>query len=279
MTKSTGLFRRTRLLEAGLVAVVFWASPGLAQQPGPGAGGAPGGGGPRVESQTAGPRIKALMVAGGCCHDYPVQGAILMKAVQSALPVDWSYAYVGGTSGRHVPELYNDPNWFEGYDVVVHNECFTPPDAALPPGYLDNTARATEAGIPAIFIHCAMHTFRDAIADNWRDVQGVKSVRHGRAFNIPVRIVAPEHEVMQGIRSDWVTPVDELYVLDWMRPGTVSLAEAVEPADGRTHTLIWVHEAQGARVFGTTLGHGMDTWNDPVFQQLLVQGFRWAVQR
>ena len=35
----------------------------------------------------------------------------------------------------------------------------------------------------------------------------------------------------------------------------------------------------GTRVFGTTLGHGNDTWNDPVFQDLLGRAFKWAVKR
>ena len=231
------------------------------------------------QQQEQGPRIRALMVAGGCCHDYPVQGAILMKAVQRTLPVDWTYAYLGGTNGQHIPAFYENPDWYVGYDIVVHNECFTPPYASLPEGYLENIARATKAGIPAIVIHCAMHSFRDSPTDEWRDVQGLRSVRHGTPFNIPVRIAQPDHPVMQGIPSDWVTPVDELYAIDWVREGTVVLATAVERADGSEYPLIWAHENQGARVFGTTLGHGMATWEDPVFQQLLAQGFRWAVGR
>lgn len=246
------------------MVVVAAAAPALAQTQG---------------QQDQGPRIRALMVAGGCCHDYPAQGAILMRAVQRELPVDWTYVYVGGTNGQHIPSFYENPDWYVGYDIVVHNECFTPPDAALPEGYLDNIARATKAGIPAIVIHCAMHSFRDAASDAWRDVQGLKSMRHGPQFNIPVKIQRPDHPVMQGIPADWVTPMDELYHIEWLRDGTVTLASAVERVDGTEHTLAWVHENQGARVFGTTLGHGMATWEDPVYQRLLVNGFRWAVGR
>lgn len=34
---------------------------------------------------------------------------------------------------------------------------------------------------------------------------------------------------------------------------------------------MWANDYHGARVFGTSLGHGMETWNDPVFQDLLVR--------
>jgi type 1 glutamine amidotransferase len=224
------------------------------------------------------PRIRALVVAGGCCHDYPTQTAILMKAVQRALPVDWTFEYPGGTNGAHVPAFYNDPNWFRGYDIVVHNECFTPADSLVSERYLENIQAATKAGVPGIVLHCAMHSFRAEPTDQWREVQGLKSVRHGPATRIPVRVAAASHPIMEGIPSDWVTPVDEIYIIDWTRPGLVPLATAVEPSNGQTYPVIWTHQ-NGARVFGTSIGHSMATWEDPNYQRLLVQGFRWAVGR
>ena len=58
-----------------------------------------------------------------------------------------------------------------------------------------------------------------------------------------------------------------------------ALATAVSPEDSKTYPVAWAHEYGGARVFGTTLGHGNDTWNDPVFQDLMLRGFKWAVNR
>lgn len=34
------------------------------------------------------PRINALMVAGGCCHEYPAQTEIFMEMLQGSLPID-----------------------------------------------------------------------------------------------------------------------------------------------------------------------------------------------
>jgi type 1 glutamine amidotransferase len=42
---------------------------------------------------------------------------------------------------------------------------------------------------------------------------------------------------------------------------------------------VWASSYAGTRVFGTTLGHGNDTWTDPVFQDLLTRGIKWAVGR
>lgn len=231
--------------------------------------------GPQFAGQ---PRIKALMVAGGCCHDYPAQAAIFMRQLHEELPIDWTFQYLNWQANREAPAFYSDPNWFQGYDIVVHNDCFTPPDSLLSEEYLSNAAAANRAGIPAVVIHCAMHTFRDASTDQWRGMLGVASSHHTPSHNIAIEILEPEHPIMAGIESGWVTPIDELYVVDRVFPGVFPLASGNDPADGKEHVVAWVHE-NGARVFGTTLGHGMDTWHDPVFQQLIVQGFRWALEK
>src|SRR5688500_8882360 len=121
-----------RVVTGVVFALLLAGSPSWAQQPTPAPGaGAPGaraGAQPRPPMPT-GPRIKALVVAGGCCHDYPAQTATLMKEVQRVLPVDWTFQYLGGTNGAHLPAFYDNPKWYEGYDIVVHNECFTPADS------------------------------------------------------------------------------------------------------------------------------------------------------
>jgi len=50
--------------------------------------------------QPSGPRINALVVSGGCCHDYALQGRLLMDAVGKSLPVDWTLVVQGGTGTR-----------------------------------------------------------------------------------------------------------------------------------------------------------------------------------
>ena len=84
---------------------------------------------------------------------------------------------------------------------------------------------------------------------------------------------------MNGWKADWVTPMDELYVIDKLWPNAKALATAVSPEDSKEYALAWVNEYGGTRVFGTTLGHGNETWQDPVFQDLLVRAVKWTLQR
>jgi type 1 glutamine amidotransferase len=53
----------------------------------------------------------------------------------------------------------------------------------------------------------------------------------------------------------------------------------VSPEDNKEYALAWVNDYHGTRVFGTTLGHGNETWLDPAFQALLVRGFKWTIHR
>ena len=228
-------------------------------------------------AEPEGPRVKALVVSGGCCHDYPGQARMIMDAVSKTLPVDWMVAIQGGRGTKGELPVYDNPDWAKGYDIVVHNECFA--DMTDEAFIRRITSAHRNGGPPAVVIHCAMHTFRAAAADDWRGFLGVTSRRHTKQFAIPVKVAAKNHSIMKGFKEDWVTPFDELYVVDKFWPNATALATAVSPEDQREYPLVWVNDYGGTRVFGTTLGHGNATFEDPVFQDLLARGFRWAVNR
>lgn len=222
------------------------------------------------------PRINALIVSGGCCHDYPLQARLMMDAIGRALPVDWTLVVQGGRGTRGSMPVYARPDWSRGFDIVIHNECLANVDD---PEYIRRITAGHRPGPPAMVIHCAMHSYRSATIDDWREFLGVTSRQHTKPFPVPVRVAAKNHPAMKGFKEDWVTPVDELYVIDRVWPNATPLAAAVSPEDKKEYPLVWVSEYGGTRVFGTTLGHGDETWVDPVFQDLLTRGFKWALKR
>jgi type 1 glutamine amidotransferase len=232
--------------------------------------------GGRVGQVAQGPRINALVVSGGGFHDYPFQAKLLVDAISKALPVDWTIALQGGRGTTGKQAVVETADWAKGYDIVVHNQCFADTtDEQL----IRRITAAHRGGVPAIVIHCAMHTYRASTTDTWREFLGVTTRRHTRSHNISVKVAAKDHSIMKGFKEDWVTPVDELYVIDKFWPNSQALATAVSPEDQKEYPLAWVSTYGTARVFGTTLGHGNDTWNDPAFQDLVVRGFKWAVKR
>ena len=80
-----------------------------------------------------------------------------------------------------------------------------------------------------------MHTYRAASIDEWRKFLGVTSRRHDHQSRYPVKKVAPEHPILKGMPEDWVSPKDELYVIEKMWPGATPLATSVSEADGKSY--------------------------------------------
>lgn len=262
------------LLLLGLSSLAGQAPQGAPPQAPQTAGRGARGGGDPFSGQ---PRINALIVSGGCCHDYPGEAKVMMDAIGKALPVDWTVVVQGGRGTRGSMPVYASPDWAKRFDIVVHNECLADVDD---PAYIRQITAAHRNGPPAMVIHCAMHSYRAAKIDDWRELLGVTSRQHTKPFNIPVKIAAKDHSVMKGFKEDWITPIDELYVIEKIWPHTTALATAVSPEDKKEYPLVWASEYGGTtRVFGTTLGHGEATWADPVYQELLTRGFKWAVKR
>jgi type 1 glutamine amidotransferase len=92
-----------------------------------------------------------------------------------------------------------------------------------------------------------------------------------------VKKVAPEHPILKGLPEDWVSPKDELYVIEKMWSDATPLATSVSEANGKSYPVAWVNGFGKARVFGTTFGHSDATFQDPVFLEMLSRGFLWAV--
>lgn len=228
-----------------------------------------------ADSSNPGKPLRALLVTGGCCHNYPFQSAQLTNEV-AAGHVEWTVVHDGGNGTRARISLYDDPRWAAPFDVVVHNECFA--DTA-DPEYIRRITTAHEEGTPAVVIHCAMHTYRAAEIPEWRRFLGVTSRRHDHQSRYPVKITAPAHPVMAGTPANWVTPMDELYIIEKVEPGATVLATTRSERDGKDHPVLWVNEFGTTRVFGTTYGHTDDTFRDPVFLNLLSRGLLWAAGR
>lgn len=145
--------------------------------------------------------------------------------------------------------------------------------------YIRQITGAHQAGVPAVVIHCAMHTYRAADLDDWREFLGVTSRRHDHQSRYAVKKVAPEHPIVKGIPDDWKTPMDELYLIDKLWPNAKALATSVSERDGKAHPVMWINQYGKARVFGTTYGHSDDTFRDGVFLDYVSRGVLWAAGR
>ncbi len=221
------------------------------------------------------PVIKALLIAGGCCHDYDNQIQILTQGLSQRANVEWEILLGANSRDRKLP-IYQTDDWAKGYDVIVHNECY---GATSDVEFVERIVRGhTKYKIPMVAIHCSMHSYRNAKTDKWRELLGVTSRRHEKRAEQGLEVVnrAPKHPIMIGFGESWATPKGELYVIEKSWPNMSVLASAFGVQGKRDQACIWTNEYQGCRVFGTTLGHHNETMLCQEYLDTVSRGLLWA---
>jgi putative membrane-bound dehydrogenase-like protein len=222
--------------------------------------------------------IRALLVTGGCCHDYETQKKILSEGISArcGLKIDWTIIQQGGTATNSKIDLYQDADWAQDFDIVIHNECFSDVDDKE---WVERILKPHREGVAAIVIHCAMHSYRQANTADWRDFLGVTSPGHGAHYAYDVENLEKEHPIMKGFGEKWTTPKGELYFVDALGPKTTPLARAFSKDKQRYETCVWTNEFGKARVFGTTIGHHNETMSEVTYLNMMTRGFLWALDK
>lgn len=229
----------------------------------------------RADSPPAAPtKLKGLLVTGGCCHDYPQQTKIITEGLSQRVSISWDVVHEDDDRA-HKPSIYEKQDWSQGYDVVVHNECYGAVDDVQ---FVNKIVQGhTETGVAAIVIHCSMHSYRAAEPEQWRKLLGVTSRRHEATKRpLDVKNVAKGHPVMAGFPDEWKTPNGELYIIEKVWPDCTPLATAYSPETQTDQVCIWTNTFGKARVFGTTLGHHNETMLTDEWLDTVGRGLLWA---
>jgi hypothetical protein len=225
--------------------------------------------------------LKALLIAGGCCHDYARQKEILKKGLEARINATVDVIFVpDGSTHPNLP-IYGNPDYAKGYDVVIHDECAADVND---PAVVEGVLRPHREGLPGVNLHCGMHSYR--IGDPnapvtpgtphgfWFEYLGLQSSGHGPQLPIAVSFLEPASALTKGL-TNWTTINEELYnnvkVLDGAHP----LARGKQgDAD---FVVVWTNLYQGkTRVFSTTIGHNNQTVEDPRYLDLVARGVLWA---
>lgn len=229
----------------------------------------------RAQEEKPGRPIRALLVTGGCCHDYERQKQIITRGTSARTPIIWTVAHQGGTTTDTKIPLYENPDWADGFDIVVHNECFA---GVTDREFVDGILRPHREGLPAILIHCGMHSYRTG-DDRWFEFCGVQSPGHGPHYSYEINSVQPEHPVMAGFGERFVVPKGELYHSVRIFDSATPLAVAKRRDNNEPQVCIWTNDYHGTRVFGTTVGHYNETMVETTWLDMLTRGILWATDR
>lgn len=221
--------------------------------------------------------LNILLITSGCCHDYDFQTKSMQLAFKNAgVDANWTVVNKGGAGTDAKIDFYGDSSWAKNFDVCIHNECFAKTTDA---DYIRSITGPHFDGLPAVVIHCAMHTYRDASIDDWRELLGVTSRRHDHKSSYKVDVVKKDHPIMKSFPDGHVIELDELYIIEKLWPNATPLATSKSERSGKSHPVIWTNQYGKARVFGTTYGHSNETFEDKVFLKLIVDGTVWAAGR
>jgi putative heme-binding domain-containing protein len=219
--------------------------------------------------------IRALLVTGGCCHDYARQKLILSRGISARANVVWTVAHQGGSTTNTKIPLYDDPKWYEGFDIVVHNECFA---GVKDKAFVENIVRPHREGLPAILIHCAMHCYRTG-DDQWFDFVGMQSPGHGPHYSYTVENLKVDHPIMKGFGKTFVAPKGELYHSIKLFDTATALGQASRQGDNKPQICVWTNQYGKGKVFATTIGHYNETMSEPKYLDMLTRGLLWACDK
>jgi type 1 glutamine amidotransferase len=230
--------------------------------------------------------IRALLIIGGCCHDYQAQQHILKDGISARAHVEITISFDPDKGTRHLNPVYESADWAKDYDVVIHDECSAD---VKDPKTIEGILKPHREGLPAVVLHCGMHSYRGEGYPKetaWFEFTGLASTRHDAQLPIGLTFIDKNSPITKGM-EDWTTIKEELYnnsngkLLETAQ-ALARGKQTVRRRGGQERTddfvVAWTNTYNGkTRVFATTLGHNNDTVADPRYLDLVTRGLLWSV--
>ena len=227
--------------------------------------------------------LRALLVTGGCCHDYAKQKDILKQGLERRLNITIDHAHSDDKSTNPPLPIFGKANYAKGYDVIIHDECAAD---MKNPEIIAGVLSPHTNGVPGVNLHCAMHSYRfgdfrkpvKSGADNakWFEYIGLQSSGHGPQQPIEIKFENNVPFITKGIQN-WTTQREELYNNIKILPSAKIVARGVQ--GNRKAVVAWTNNYKGTRVFSTSIGHNNVTVADSRYLKLVARGLLWAVKR
>jgi type 1 glutamine amidotransferase len=224
--------------------------------------------------------IKALLVIGGCCHDYAAQQKIITEGISARAKVEWTIAYDPTSATNQLNPVYKKADWAKGFDVIVHDECSADvKDLEI----IDRILKPHREGLPAVVLHCAMHSYRsEGFPDQdtpWFKFTGVATTGHGPHQPLAISFVEEEHPITRGMKG-WTTGKEELYN-NVRKPMEMTTVLARGKQGDQDTAVVWTnfYGDKKTKIFATTLGHANELVGDARYLDLITRGMLWSLDK
>ena len=238
--------------------------------------------------------IRALLITGGCCHDYAAQKDILKSGIEARAYITVDQIHTDDTTTAPPLAIIGNAEYAKGYDVVIHDECAA---AISDPAKISAVLAPHKRGIAGVNLHCAMHSYR--IGDPkeiaslgsergmWFEYLGIQSSGHGPKLPLAITTVDKKHPIISDLGWDtWTTGNEELYNNVQLLKTAVPLhrsTQMVKQKDGSMQevaaVVTWTNDFGGTRVFSTSVGHVNETVADDRYLDLVTRGILWSCDK
>ena len=236
--------------------------------------------------------IRALLITGGCCHEYGKQKDVLKQGLEARANIVVDQIHTDDKSTRPPLAILGNPDYAKGYDIVIHDECGAD---ISDPKTVEDVLNPHRNGIPGVNLHCAMHCYRIGNPNEpvkelgtphgyWFEYLGLQSSGHGPQEPISIAFTNKDNSIVRGL-ADWTTIREELYNNIKVFESATPLArgqQVVKNREGNSRTndfiVVWANQygPKKTRVFSTTIGHNTATVSDERYLDLVTRGVLWA---
>lgn len=236
--------------------------------------------------------IRALLITGGCCHEYGKQKDVLKNGLESRINIVVDQIHTGDGSTKPPLEILGKPDYAKGYDLIIHDECGSD---ISDPAIVEGVLKPHRDGVPGVNLHCAMHSYRignpnEAVKElgtphgYWFEYLGLQSSGHGPQEPIAITFTNKQNAIVKGL-EDWTTIREELYNNVKVFDSATPLARGKQIVKTRSgeeraveHVVAWINQygPKKTRVFSTTIGHNTATVEDSKYLDLVSRGILWA---
>lgn len=238
----------------------------------------------------------------GKWHKYTPQLAMFNQIAQKA---GWDVTVMTGEHEAQIERL-RTPDYGKDFDAIVYNFCFA--DATDLEAAANLMKQTREHGVPALLIHCSMHSWwptyktgkpgmlgpnysgqakaEQKLVEQWRvahpdepfpvwgDFTGIASERHGPKKPIALTKIK-EHPATARFPSEYTTGDTELYNNVYALDDVVPLIKGVQGEDN--YVVMWTCPQGVSQVMALSLGHDINEWSTPEFQNLIVDGVNYLI--
>ena len=223
--------------------------------------------------------INAILITGEGHHDYENQKRILSEGISERLKINWTIKH--HKKAADARSDLSQPCWADGQDIVIYNICHA---SESDKAFVEGVCKVHHDGLPAIALHCSMHSYNWRIEGEpkdkeWNKFIGVFSKNHGPKAGITVKKTDVDHPITKDMPAEWSTAEGELYNILHVQDSSTILAHGDNGKANGPQPLVWVNQYGKAKVFGTTLGHHNSTMENPLYLDMISNAISWAIEK